>query len=91
MNGKMGISRQFILSCDDESCDFKEQFFSSQRCDESRAFEINRRFIVGMRTIAAGFSDIETLCGILNMPPAMTQTTNAETMNDIANVTHSVA
>ena len=33
MNGKMGLSRQFILSCDDESCDFKEQFFSSQRCN----------------------------------------------------------
>ena len=67
------------------------QFFSSQRCNESRAFEVNRRFVAGMRTVGAGFSDMETLCGILNMPPAMTYSTYAETLHDIADATHSVA
>ena len=88
---KMGLSRQFILACNDESCDFEVKFFSSQRCRGSRAFEVNRRFVAGMRTVGAGFSDMETLCGILNMPPAMMPNAYADTLHDIADATHLVA
>ena len=88
---KMGLSRQFILACNDESCDFEVKFFSSQRCRGSRAFEVNRRFVAGMQMVGAGFSDMETLCGILNMPPAMTPNAYADTLHDIADATHLVA
>ena len=38
-------------------------------------FDINRRMIIAMREIGRGFSDMETLCGFLNMPPLMSKTT----------------
>ena len=72
-SGRMGLARQLLLVCDDESCDFKEYFYTSNRCENARAFEVNRRFVVGMRTIGAGLSDMQTLCGIMNMPHPMSK------------------
>ena len=53
--------------------------------------EINARAVYGIRSIGIGFSLLSKLCGFLNMPPPMTQTSCNNMSNIIKAASKSVA
>ena len=53
--------------------------------------EINARAVYGTRSIGIGFSLLSKLCGFLNMPPPMTQTSCNNMSNIIKAASKSVA
>lgn len=55
--------------------------YTSRKC--GKAFEINRRVVLGMATIGKGLQALESLCTDLNMPPPMTADVYKSTLDKV--------
>ena len=94
---KRGFSRFLKIKCD--NCMFAHEIFTSpgvktsndshQR--SSHSTEINARMVYGFRSIGVGFESISKLCGFLNMPTGMTQTSYTNMSNQIKWASKTVA
>ena len=46
-----------------------------------KSYDINTRSVIALREIGKGYSSLKTFCGLMNMPPPMTQKTFLELQN----------
>jgi len=67
---KMGLASLLVLECD--TCSKVSEIYSSATCKDSRAFEINRRAVLGFLEIGGGKTALNNFCAMLNMPTPMT-------------------
>ena len=78
IDGKKGFCHLFKLSCD-KNCGWYKSVYTSKEINKGKqgrkAFDVNIRSVVAFREIGKGHAAIETLCGYMNMPPPMNQTT----------------
>lgn len=70
-----GLASLLVLDCLD--CEFKTEFWSSDKCKarpgrEKQLFEINSRLFYGLRSIGKGAEAGKMLCGMLNLPAPST-------------------
>ena len=84
---KKGLSSYLKVYCDD--CTFVHKFYTSPEVTSNNyvrrggnTMEINARGVYGTRSIGIGFWLLSKLCGFLNMPPPMTQTS----YNNMSNI-----
>ena len=67
---RQGLASKLIIRCCE--CNHMSTFLTSK---VRRFFEINRRVVTGLHLIGRGLSDLEKLCGIINMPHPMARNT----------------
>jgi hypothetical protein len=65
---KKGLSSNFSLEC---QCSFSFSFYSSKFVCDVKGYEVNTRFVLGMRQIGCGYEDASHFCGVMNMPSPM--------------------
>ena len=68
---RQGLASKLIIRCCE--CNHMSTFLTSSKV--GRFFEINRRVVTGLHLIGRGLSDLEKLCGIINMPHPMARNT----------------
>ena len=75
INNKQGLCHHFNIKCRKWS----KSFFTSKEVERdgrgANPFDINIRAILAFREIGKGHAGIETFCGLMNMPPPMTEAT----------------
>ena len=94
---KKKLSSYLKVYCDDFA--FVHKFYTSPVVTRNNyicrggntMLEINARTVYGIRSIGIGFSLLSKLCGFLNMPPPMTQTSCNNMSNIIKAASKSVA
>ena len=95
---KDGLARKLSLICD--CCGFTKKFTTSSKCTEDiavkgtpgpKTYEVNYRFVLGMRLIGKGLSGMNMLCGILNMPHAMKQSSYERILEKLEKAAANVA
>ena len=93
---KKGLSSYLKVYCDDYA--FVHKFYTSPVATSNNyirrggnTMEINARAVYGTQSIGIGFSLLSKLCGFLNMPPTMTQTSCNNMSNIIRAASKSVA
>ena len=64
---RQGLASQLMIRC--AECDYMSTFYTSSK--SSHCYEINRRAVTGIHCIGRGHTDLERLCGLLNMPHPM--------------------
>ena len=64
---RQGLASQLMIRC--AECDYMSTFYTSSK--SSHCYEINRRAVTGIHCIGRGYTDLERLCGLLNMPHPM--------------------
>ena len=73
------MAKKLAFHCNNKYCGSSTQFYTSTKCkDESntpgpKVFEVNYKFVLGMRLIGRGLTAMNLVCGMLNMPQAMQQ------------------
>ena len=76
---RKGLSNRYYIIC--HACGYEKRYYTSNRVQSERngkggaPFEVNARFTLTMRNMGKGHSDIRSFCGIMNMPPPMTEDT----------------
>lgn len=73
---KMGMANCWQFQCTNQLCSKSIEFYTSKKC--GRAFDVNRRIVLGVSTIGKGYQALVSLCHDMNMPPPM----NVETFSD---------
>ena len=84
IEGKRGLAHFLELTC--TKCDWCTTFSTSKKVKRSNnedttkssgsgrhAFDINIRSVIAMREIGRGYTALQTLCGVLNIPSPMTK------------------
>ena len=51
------------------NCTYEKIFWSSQKAESGRAFDINQRTIYAMRSIGVGQAGTKTVLSLINLPP----------------------
>ena len=69
LTAKNGFANHFILSC--KECLWSKEFFTSKKVKGS--FEVNKRFVYGMRCIGTGFAGAKKFCSVMNIPSMPTR------------------
>ena len=74
---RRGLAPHLVVYCN--SCNFEYETFASKNIysgtrsgSGSKPLEINYRAVYACRTIGAGYSSLEKLCGMMNIPHPMT-------------------
>lgn len=88
-NGKMGFASEFAVVCSEVRCQFQHQFYSSKKT--GRAFEINRRSVLGARNTSVGRQGLVKFSAVMDMPPPMNSNAYTDTVKVIANAAEEVA
>ena len=65
---KQGFASMLKLKC---RCGFEKVFYTSKQ--QGKGFEINKRFVYGMRSCGRGYTSLEKLTALLNMPRPLTK------------------
>ena len=52
-------------------CKFEKWFYTSNKVDNSQAFEVNRRVVLATRNIGVGHQGLVKFCCVVNMLPPM--------------------
>ena len=81
---KMGLASLLVLECD--TCSKVTEIYSSATCKDSRAFEINRRAVLGFLEIGCGKAALNTFCSMLNMPMPMTDEAYNDSLKSVKQV-----
>ena len=80
----MGLASLLVLECD--TCSKVTEIYSSATCKDSRAFEINRRAVLGFLEIGCGKAALNTFCSMLNMPMPMTDEAYNDSLKSVKQV-----
>ena len=74
---RRGLASHLVVYCN--SCNFEYETFTSKNIYSgtgsgrgSKPLEVNYRAVYACRTIGAGYSSLEKLCGLMNIPHPMT-------------------
>lgn len=68
-SSRHGLASEVVVSCD--SCDFQKILPLSLK--KERFHEVNRRSVLAMRRIGRGHAALQKFCGLMNLPPPVTQ------------------
>ena len=82
---KMGLCNFFIIRCNHDDCTWNKKVATSNFLDKKIGsgkvpYEVNVRAVLAFRDIGRGHTAVETLCGLMNMPPPMTSKTYQDTI-----------
>jgi len=77
----MGLASLLVLECD--TCSKLSEIYSSATCKDSRAFEINRRAVLGFLDIGGGKTALNNFCAMLNMSMPMTNEAYNESFKSV--------
>lgn len=94
---RKGLSSYLQIECIE--CKFKHGFYTSPKIITSKdkkkrgmhTMEINTRAVYGFRSIGVGHASLTKLCGKLNMPPPMSQSSYNYTANLIKSACKNIA
>lgn len=67
---KQGFASLLSLKC--RSCGYVKEFYTSKQ-HEGKRFDINKRFVYGMRSCGQGYAFLEKFTSLLDMPRPMTK------------------
>ena len=70
---KMGLASLFILKCTTRKCSFYKSFYTSDKTNNSKAFEVNRRAVLATRNIGVGHQGLVKFACVMNMLPPMNE------------------
>ena len=80
---KMGLASLLTIECN--TCSNVTQTYTSETCDNSRAFIVNHSAVLAMVEIGGGRTALQTLCACLNMPTPMTDQAYNTTLKSVKN------
>ena len=64
---RFGLAKKCKMLCG--NCTYEKIFWSSQKAESCRAFDINQRTIYAMRSIGIGLAGTKTVLSLMNLPP----------------------
>ena len=64
---RFGLATKCKMLCG--NCTYEKIFWSSQKAERCRAFDINQRTIYAMRSIGVGLAGTKTVLSLMNLPP----------------------
>jgi hypothetical protein len=69
--GRKGLASRFVFHCENENCDNQTEFPSCPQLPvgNSHVNTVNRHAAFAMRCIGGDRAELETFCGIMDMPP----------------------
>jgi hypothetical protein len=73
LESKKGFASQLILECSAQNCNYSRSFYISATVHNGKAFEVNRRAVLGGRNIGIGHRGASKSAGTMNMPPPMNE------------------
>ena len=85
----LGKNRDFrVLSC--TICDWTRDFFTSKNIEKPNhsykfPFEVNVRVVIAFKEIVKGYSGLEIVCGLMNMPSPIHVNAYNNVVSDITN------
>ena len=86
---KKGFASKLSVSCQRAACSFKEDFYTSKRV--GRAFEVNRRAVLGARNVGIGKTGLDKFAVMMNIPAPLNPNAYRDTVAVLNNVTQEAA
>lgn len=82
---KRGFASKLSVSCQRAGCSFKEYFYTSKKI--GRAFEVNRRAVLGARNVGIGKTGLDKFAALMNIPAPL----NPNAYRDTVTILNTVA
>ena len=68
---KIGPASLLIFKCTTRKCSFYKSIYTSEKANNSKAFEVNRRAVLATRNIGVGHQGLVKFACVMNMLPPM--------------------
>lgn len=78
---RYGLATKCKMYC--QYCSFEKVFWSSQKVETGRAFDVNRRMVYALRSVGIGHSGAKTFLSRMNLPPPVSRTAYAKIQEQI--------
>ena len=81
--GRKGLASSFVFHCENKHCHSQTEFYSCPQLPvgNSSVNTVNRRIAFAMRCIGGDRAELETFCGIMDLPPPVGKSSCAK-IND---------
>ena len=86
---KKGFASKLSVSCQRVACSFQEDFYTSKRV--GKAFEVNRRAVLGARNVGIGKTGLDKFAAVMNIPAPLNPNSYRDTVTILNNVTREAA
>ena len=70
-NVQIGLASELSVMCNNDSCSFSHSAQLSVKT--ARFYDVNRRSVLAMRRIGRGHAGLRKFCGVMNLPPPVTE------------------
>lgn len=76
--GRAGLASEFSFQCENKRCNSQQPFLSCPPIEAGnlQISSVNRRACFAMRCLGGGLAELETFCGVMNMPHPVRKTSN---------------
>ena len=87
---RKGLKSQFAFMCTNKECDMQEAFpsYAGIQVGNLSVSSINRKANFAMRCIGGGLAELQTFCGIVNLPPPVQKSTHNRINKTVEQAAH---